>query len=164
MSANLPILRENADLVRLFDPATGEEIDLSLCSDATLANLRDMIRDAEDEQRLAKRQIDGAILDRMDHRKKWTLHADGYTLTASSPEPVVEIPDAAALHGELMELVDTGELAVEAVNDAVEQVVTYKPRKRGLQAIKKGGGLAAEIIERHEARVPPTRRVSVKRA
>lgn len=162
--SGLPILRETADDVRLFDPASGEELDLASCSDETLAGLRDLIRDAEEEQRIAKRKIDAAILHRMDFQRKWTLHAAGWTLTAPSPEQVLEIDDAAALHADLMGLVDAGMLAVDAVNDAVEQVVTFKPRKRGLAALRRGGGEAAEIVAAHEVRVDPVRRVSVKRA
>lgn len=161
---SLPILRETADHVRLFDPATGEELDLSLCSDATLANLRDMIRDAEDEQRQAKRQIDAEVLARMDRNAKWTIKTEGgLELTAPSPASKSEY-DAGALHAALMAFVDDGLLSVEAVDAAVEQVLTYKPRVRGIEALRKRGGAIADVIAEHETQVEPTRRVTVKRA
>jgi len=159
----LPILRENADFVRLFDPQTGAELDLSLCSDATLANLRDMIRDAEDEQRQAKRQIDGEVLARMDRNASWTLKVPGFELSAPSPAEKSEF-DAPALHADLMAFVDDGLLSVEAVDAAVEQVLTYKPRVRGIEALRKRGGAIAEVIAKHEQKIEPTRRVTIKRS
>lgn len=161
---SLPILRESADEVRLFDPASGEELDLGLVSDATLANLRDMIRDAEEEQRLAKHKIDAEVLSRMDRQARWTLRVEGYELTAPSPAPKTEYPDAAALHAALMDFVDSGDLTVEAVDAAVEQVLTYKPRKAGIEALRKRGGRIAEVIAAHEQQVEPARRVTIKRA
>lgn len=160
---SLPILREHADTVRLFDPATGDELDLSLCSDATLANLRDMIRDAEEEQRIAKHQIDGEVLARMDREGVYTIRVEGFEITAPSPAQRSEF-DGAALHAALMAFVDTGELTVGAVDRAVEQVLTFKPKKAGIEALRKLGGEIADTIATHEAKTDPVRRVTVKRA
>lgn len=161
---SLPILREHADEVRIFDPRSGEEIVLADADSETLAFLRDAIRAAEEDQRLAKQQIDAEVIGRMDFHRKWTMHAGEYTMTAPSSDPVVEIPDPAALHSELMAFVDAGEVSIEAIDAAVEQVITFKARKRGLDALRKGGGEIAEVIAKHEKQVMPPRRVTVKKA
>lgn len=162
--SNLPILRESADEVRIFDPVTGAEIDLAEAPDEQLAELRDLIRDAEEEQRLAKQAIDAEVIARMDRAAKWTLRAGGFEMTAPSPALKNEVVDAAALHAALMVFVDDGLLSVEAVDAAVQQVLTFKPRKAGIDALRKRGGRIAEVIAEHEQQVQPSRRVTLKRA
>lgn len=79
-----------------------------------------------------------------------------------SPAPAEEW-DALAARSELLELVDEGVLGIEAVDAAFEPVVTYKPRKAGINALKKLGGRVAEILASHSHEVERERYVTVSR-
>lgn len=160
---SLPILRESADEVRLFDPASGAEISLPDAPTRTLAELRDLIRTAEEDQRLAKQAIDAELLARMDRSAKWTLREEGYLLSAPSPSPT-EAFDGHALRAGLEDAADRGLISTDAVDAAVEMIVDYKPRVAGINALRKLGGEIADIIGRHATTSERSRRVTVKRA
>lgn len=160
---SLPILRESADEVRLFDPASGAEISLPDAPTATLAELRDIIRRTEEDQRLAKQAIDAELLARMDRGAKWTLREGGFVLSAPSPSPVEEF-DGHALRADLEDAAERGLISTEAVDAAVEMIVDYKPRAAGISALRKLGGEIADIISRHATTSERQRRVKVKAA
>lgn len=161
MSA-LPILRETADTVRLFDPADGSELILADTDTATLAELRDLIRETEEDQRLAKQALDAELISRMDRAATWTLNEGGFKITAPSPAPQDDY-DAQALRVDLEDARDRGLITDEAVDNAVQLIIDYKARAGGIKALLKLGGEVAEIVERHHTLVERTRRVSVKR-
>jgi hypothetical protein len=159
---SLPILRESADEVRVFDPGTGEEIIIADAPTETLAELRELIRSAEEDQRMAKQALDAELLARMDRAAKWTMNEGGYKLTAPSPTPV-ETFDAHALRADLEAASEQGLIDQGAVDAAVEVVVDYKPRLAGINALRKLGGDLADIVARHASLAERTRRVTVKR-
>jgi len=160
--SNLPILRESADTVRLFSPATGEELDLATAALQQIAEVRCLIRDHEEDLRLAKRMLDAEILARMDRQAKWSWSADGFALSAPSPAPVTEY-DAGRLRDRLDELAYNGVLERGAVDAAVELVVSYKPHPAGIKALAKLGGVVEETIAGCSTSSKRQRRVSVRR-
>jgi hypothetical protein len=160
--SSLPVFRETADTVRLFDPATGEELQLATAPTDQLAEMRAYIRDLEEDLRLAKQALDGEVLKRMDQRAMWSWAGNGYTLKAPSPAPVVEF-DAEQLRGRLEELVAEGLLSMAAVDAAVEVVTSFKARVAGINALRKLGGTVAEAVAECATEVDKPRRVSLGR-
>jgi hypothetical protein len=65
------------------------------------------------------------------------------------------------LWNDLGRLVEEGKLSDHARRQAVEPVVEYKVRARGVAALKKLGGVLADAVDR--AASPKERRVSVRR-
>jgi hypothetical protein len=161
--SRLPVLREAADHVRLFDPATGEELELASAPTDQLAEMRAYIRDLEEDLKLAKQALDGEVIRRMDLECRWSWSGNGYTLKAPSPAPGIEF-DAAQLRGRLEELVAEGLLSMAAVDAAVEVVTEFKPKVAGINALKKLGGAVAEAIAECATEVEKPRRVSLGRA
>ena len=131
--------------LRLVSPATGEVLDLDAPT-GDLGRLLSDIRDAEFQLREMKRAASREILARMDKQAAWTLRTEGVTLTGQSPKPAEEW-DGPELREALLAFVDRGLLSIEAVDNAVNTVVTYKPRKAGIQALRKLGGEVEEAID-----------------
>lgn len=154
----LPILRETADSVRIFEPGTGAEIDLQAAPLEQLADWRHAMRSYEEDAKLAKQAVDREIVARMDRAALWTQREGRYVVTAPSPAPAVEY-DADALRDALIE----HGLDQDAVDRAVVPVVTFKVSKRGLDALRKLPGLA-DVIDEHATEIEKPRRVSVKTA
>lgn len=153
---------EIGDAITVVSPRTGEVIDLA-APDADLAGFLVDVREHESLLREAKNIVQRELPRRMDHAKKWTVHVPGFKLTGQSPKPE-ESWDGLDLRQALSPLVDRGDLSVEALDAAVETIVDYKVHKRGINALRAGGGEAAEIVDRLVQRSDPDRRVSVGRA
>lgn len=164
MTARLPVVRERADELRLFDPHTGEEVELATATTDRLAALRCYILDLErDLLAQAKRDIDGELLARMDRAARWSVNANGYLVSAPSPAPSTEY-DAEELRGRLDELVADGVLDLAAADAAVEVIISFKAKAAGIKALAKLGGPVAEAIDECSRSVDKVRRVSVKPA
>jgi hypothetical protein len=159
---NFPVVQA-ADGPAVIDRATGELIPLKDAGDDALASLRDYLKDLRSRIAEANNLLDAEVVRRMDQDRCWTIHAGGLTLTAPSPAPAYEW-DAPGLYADLESMVADGELSERAFLAAVEEVVGYKVKAAGVNALLKGGGPVAEIVESHRAAVEKPRRVSVKRA
>ena len=140
-------------------PLTGEAIELTADTDM-LAHWVDQLRELERQAKEARDLIGLELLRRMDAKASWTLRAGDFKITAPSPAPKVEW-DVDQLRATLADLRDQG-LDEDAIDAALEVVVTYKPRASGLNALKKLGGEVAERIAACGTEVEPQRRVSVK--
>lgn len=143
----------------IVSPSTGEV----LAPDSPVEDLGRFLTDVrshESEVREAKRTVTRWVVARMDSAASWSLHAPGFKLTAPSPKPTEQF-DGPALREALLPLVDEGVLSVEAVDAAVEPVVTYEPRKRGINALRKLGGRVEEIVNAHATPVEKERYVTV---
>src|SRR5438477_2520225 len=109
------------------NPATAERIDLDAPSE-DLASQLDEAHNLEAAFKFFKRKLQDELLARMDRAAAWSMKAGEYEISGRSPEPTVEY-DGNALALLLARLVDDGEVSQEAAHAAVEEVVTYKPRK-----------------------------------
>ena len=118
------------------------------------------MRELERQAKEIRDTLGEELVRRMDAKAKWTLNLDGYKVSAPSPAPKVEW-DVTALRSTLAALRDQG-IDEDALDAAMDVVVTYKPRTAGLNALKKLGGLVAEQIEACAVEVEPVRRVTVK--
>jgi hypothetical protein len=159
---NFPVV-QGADGPAIIDRATGELIALPDAADDALASLRDYLKDLRSRIAEANALLDTEVIRRMDQDRCWTIHAGGLTMTAPSPAPSDEW-DAAGLYACLESMVADGELSERAFLAAVEEVVSYKVKHSGANALLKGGGTVAEAVEAHRTKVDKPRRVSVKRA
>jgi hypothetical protein len=148
--------------IEVISPATGEFISLDSPTEKLGECLAD-IRDYESLLREAKRALTTELLARFDRNAQWTVHAGGFKLSGQSPAPVEEW-DGAELRTALLGLVDADLLSIEAVDAAVETVVTYKPRKAGINALKKLGGRVGEVVESLRQESERERRITVSRA
>jgi NAD(P)H-hydrate repair Nnr-like enzyme with NAD(P)H-hydrate dehydratase domain len=156
----LPILRETADTVRFFDP-NGEEITLADAPTELVAWLRDEIRTAEEDQRVAKQTLDAELHRRMDYDNTLTLRAPGYTITGKAPEAIEW--DAEALKAVLSGLVDAGLLSDVAARRALEPVLVLKPHAGELKKLAAKTGPVGDAVSGCQRRVPQARRATVKR-
>ena len=133
------------DLV-LANPRTGEILTLDSETE-DLAHWLDAVRALEWDIRTNKRIVSQEIHARMDKAATWTLHLPGLKVTGQSPAPE-ETWSGPELREALYDLVERGLISVEAADAAVETVVTYKPRKAGITALRKLGGEVAETVNR----------------
>lgn len=147
---------------QFVNPTTGEVLTLA-SPDADLGHYLADIRDLESILREHKKIVTRELLSRMDRSASWTVYADGVKLSGASPKPTEEF-NGPALHEALSALVDEGVLTVEAVDAAVETVVTYEPRKRGINSLRALGGRVKEIVDAHATEVTKDRRITVSRA
>lgn len=143
------------------NPVTGEVLTLAAPTPDLASYLAD-VRDLESRIREHKNIVQAEVLSRLDRDRNWTVHLPGLELSAPSDAPAEEF-DELALREELLVYVDSNELSIEAVDRAIETVVTYKIRKAGLNALRKSPKLA-EIIDRYARPVEKRRYVSVKRS
>lgn len=148
--------------VQLVNPSTGELLTLDSPTEDLGRFLADM-REHESLCREAKRAITREVVARMDKGATWTLHVEGLKLSSQSPAPVEEF-DGPALHEALQFLVDEDVIGVEALDAAVETVISYKPRKAGINALRKLGGRVADVVDEHRTVIDKDRYVSVSRA
>jgi hypothetical protein len=128
----------------LVNPQTGEALDLTAPTE-DLASWFAAVRELELQIRERKQRVTSELLRRMDRGAAWTVRVGQFKLTAPSPAPVEEW-DGVELRAALLELVDDGTLDIAAVDAAVETVITYKPRKAGITALRKLGGRVAETV------------------
>jgi hypothetical protein len=148
--------------IQLVNPSTGEVVELDGPTESLAEFLADM-REHESLCREAKKLVTREVVSRMDKSATWTLHVAGLKLSAASPAPTEEF-DGPELKEALHALVEEGVLSIEAVDAAVETVVSYKPRKAGINALRKLGGRVAEVIAEHCREVEKDRYVSVGRS
>ena len=147
----------------VIHPATGEKLELD-APDGALAAALDGLRTLEGNLRDVKSAIGGELISRMDASAAWTRHIPGVgKITAPSPKPTIEY-DGPALREALLELADQGLITQGAVDAAVETVVTYEPRARGITALLRLGGSVAAVVAAFGTETQRTRYVSVKRA
>ena len=153
---------EVAPVPEFANPITGEVLTLA-SPNADLGRYLADLREFEGRVREYKRAVTDELLARMDRSASWTVHAEGVKLSGASPQPSEEW-DGPALREALLDLVDEGVLSIEAVDAAVETVVSYKPRKAGINALRKLGGRAAELVAEHRREVEKQRYITVSRA
>ena len=147
--------------IRLVSPITGEILELDSPTDKLGGLLAD-IREHESMVKELKSLVNGELLRRMDRAASWTVYASGMKLSAPSSKPPEEF-DGAKLREALLALVDSGDLAIEAVDAAVEVVVDYKVHKSGINALRKREDTRA-IVDAYASEVEKPRYVSVSRA
>lgn len=142
-------------------PSTGEVLDLGAPTEQ-LARWLVEARELDEAMRSEKRRVVAELLSRMDREARYTLRIGDLELKGDGPEPPTEY-DAQELREALTEFVDGDVISQEALDRAVEPVVTFKPRANGLKALLRQGGELAETINRHaRPRDNYDRRVGVK--
>jgi hypothetical protein len=141
-------------------PLTGEALDLNAPT-GELAQAFDRIRDLERELKETRDQISRELIGRMDKRASWTLREDGFKVSAPSPAPKTEY-DGYELHQVVQSLVAEGLIDGEAAEEAVEIRVEYRPRVRGVNALRKLGSDVADRVDLCAREVEPVRRVRVE--
>lgn len=146
----------------LMNPATGEVVALDGPTEDLGQFLADL-REHESMWREAKKLVTRELVARMDKSASWTLHVNGLKLSTQSPAPSEEF-NGPELREALLDLVDEGVVTIEAVDAAVETVVTYKPRKAGINALRKLGGRVVDAINAHRTETEKDRYISVGRA
>jgi len=155
-----PTLRDQGASV-VVHPLTGELVSLD-SPNPDLAAWLDGVRDLESRFREAKRQVHDELLARMDGAASWTIDTGDYKLVGESP--ALTEYDGDRLRHVLEQLVADGSIGEEAAKAALETVVTYKPRVRGIRALEKLGGVVREAIAACSRPVERPRRVSVRRS
>lgn len=144
----------------LLNPATKEVFDLTAPTE-TLAEWMDATKQLQDDIKEQRAVVTQELLSRMDRACNWTQAAGELKVSAPSPAPTEEW-DGAELRTALLELADRGVLDVAAVDAAVETVVTYKPRKAGINQLRRAGGEVAEVVDSLARTVEKPRYVSVR--
>jgi hypothetical protein len=143
-------------------PTTGEIIALDSSDRMLVAYLDDVAayeRQLEEWRRIVNREL----IARLDRSAKWTRQVGPYKLTAPSPNPGLDW-DGAELREALLPFVDRGELSIEALDAAVEMLVTYRPKKAGINAlVKLGGDITATVMELANPKPKGDRRVRIER-
>lgn len=151
----------SADLVV---PATGELLDLDGPTDV-LADAVARIASLETDLRDARSALRGELLRRMDTANVRSFDAGPYKLEAEAPNQ--SDYDAQDLAPVLAELVVNGKIAQEAMDAALERVVSHKPRKRELDRLLTSPTLSDEDRAAIQACAKPRtreRRLTVKAA
>lgn len=121
--------------VQFANPVTGDVLTLASPDEDLLGYLAD-IREFESVLREHKRMISRELAGRRDKIGKWSWTAGDYKASVPSPAPAEEW-DGAELRDALLEFVDQDILAIEAVDAAVEVVVSYKVKRVGVEALRK---------------------------
>lgn|SRR5512146_113894 len=137
---------------------TGELLDIREADANTLGRLLVQLRSIKDQLEGVKHLVDEEIVARMDRNAEWTMHVGGIKLTAPGPDQTEFKGDL--LRANLLPLVESGKISASALEAAVEEVIDYKPRKRGINALLKLGGQIAKAV-RH-AEVPKDSRRNVR--
>lgn len=141
---------------------TGERLTADSPTEDLGAWLAD-IRDTEGRIREAKRAVTRELIRRMDKNAEWTTRIPGYKLSAPSPKPVTQY-DGVGLHVGLSDMVADGTISFEAMDAAVQEIVEYRVKAAGVNALRKLGGKVAELIDRCSETVEKERYVKVERA
>lgn len=141
------------------NPITGEVLSLASPDDDLARWLSDM-REYRSQLTEIERAVKQEFLARMDRQAAWTIHAGGVKVSGTSPASV-EDWDGAELRTALLALVDEGVVDISAVDAAVETVVEYCPRKRGIAQLRKLGGRVAAAVDGLARVSEPERRISV---
>jgi hypothetical protein len=141
--------------------STGQVVSLDLPSDDLAQFLWD-VRGFEQELRTAKRQVGDELLRRQDADASWTTYTNSFEISGSSPAPKVEW-DGEMLNRILGELLKEKLISADAVLAAIERVITYKPKPKGLNALMKLGEGIKERLLAARSEVEKTRYVRVER-
>lgn len=145
---------------QIVDPLTGELLVLGELSVDRLALGQKQIQLFEERLRDVKRAIADEAHRRMDSSAKWTLEADGWKVAGEAPGKVDYNPER--LKDALDLLLEDGRINQEAYDAAIEEVVTYKPKVRGIKALLKLGPDVAELIlEAQDPRPDHKRRLTI---
>lgn len=143
-------------------PGTGEVIDVRAAETSVLAEALDRLSEVKQMEASARRVIADEVLRRQDADASWTTHVEGFTLVGQSPAR--EEYDAEALAAVLRGLVELSMISAEAAGAAIESVLTWKPKKAGINALLKLGGEIAEAVRSCAITVDKPRQVRVKRS
>lgn len=156
------VVREEAEQsVSLIHPQTGEILDLAAAENAQIASWIESVKEWEVNARGAKQLASEEIHRRMDRAACWTLRDGDYEIKGQSPDRTEYLIDS--LQVALRNLIAEGLITEEAAQAAVKREVTYKPAKRGINALLKIGGEVAEAIRACEVPDERPRRVSIGR-
>lgn len=155
-----PLQSAKGGEVSLIHPDSGQLLDLTSAAPAALADWLDAVRVWEQNARTAKNVVSEELHRRMDANAKWTLRDGEFEIRGQSPDRSVYSEE---LRGALEALVAEGLISQEACDAAYEPVVTYKPRARGLNALRKLGGKVAEVIAEHTLPDQRPRRITISR-
>lgn len=147
--------------ILLMHPHTGEALDLGAES-ARLAEWLDTVRDLERTIREQKTLVAAELHRRMDLAASWTLRDGEWEIRGESPDRTDYAVEE--LRKALSELVSRGEITQQAANAAVTEVISYRPAKRGINALLKLGGHIADAIKTCEMEKTQARRISLSRA
>jgi hypothetical protein len=156
-------LTEREQLEHVLNPSTGEIVTVRDATTDQLAEYLASVREFESLLREHKQAVTGEVLRRMDQEARWSVTVGDHKLSSRSPEPVIEY-DGERLHAALQQLVAEDLIAPAAADAACERVVTYKPVKRGINALLKLGVAVTAVIEACGREEHPERRVSVRPA
>lgn len=143
------------------NPLTGELVPIK-APDEILALFLHDIKVHQSQLRELVKIVQHELLDRQDFRAKWTTHVPGFEIKGDRQKED-EAWDGAELREALLKFVDQGVLSIEAVDGAVETVVSFKVKKAGLNSLRALGGEIAEKIEALRYSAPKDRRVFVIR-
>lgn len=142
-------------------PYSGEVVPLSADTEQ-LAALVDEVRDVESRLKELKSAISAEVHQRMDKDRRWTLVAGEWKVTGKSDSPEV-VYDVDRLAAVLTQLVDEGVISAAAMDGALEQVIDWKVKKAGINALRKNAELRELIDACGEEKPPDARYISVKR-
>ena len=124
-------------------PQTGEILELDRPT-SELSGFLEWAKDQRSRMREAEGIIGRELLERMDKRSSWTLHDGDFTVVGKSPKPEEDY-DGQELFDLLGRLHQEGKLDEEAVENAVEVGMFFKPKKNGINQLRKRPDIAAEL-------------------
>ena len=137
--------------VQLANPLTGEVLTLA-SPDEDLVKLLDDLKEYGSVIQEHRRMVGRELIARLDRQAKWTAYAGDFKFSSASPAPSEEW-DGIELRTALLGFVDAGKLSIQALDAAIETVVTYKVRKQGVNALRKLGGRIAEVVDELAMRI-----------
>lgn len=152
----------NGEVAGLRNPVTGE---VMLLADANamadfLISLKEHRRALAQAAALAQE----VVRDTMDRSASWTINRPGGSVSAPSPAPSVAKDqwDGNELWKVLSELVRAGTITDEARENAVESVVEYKAKAKGVKALLSIPTVAPYVESCRIPEAEKARNVSVK--
>jgi hypothetical protein len=142
----------------IITPLTGEVVLLDSPTDA-LAHWLHEVRQAEASLRDAKTLVSRELLARMDREACWTVRAGGLKITGQAPGGVEYDPHE--MRRQLAALVEADAISQRAMDEAIEEVVTLKVRAKGVNALRKLGGVVEQAVQRACRPKDAERRISL---
>lgn len=145
-------MTENAvarsEALEVFDPRSGEIVDLRKQSDEDLAAFLQWIRDQEEGARRSKKLISIELHRRMDGDALWTREAETFRIKGAAP-PTPDY-EAERLRPILEQLVKDGDITEAAMENACPLETKPKAKKQGIKALAKLGKKIADAIKQAE--------------